>query len=213
MIQGEAGIGKTTLWLAALQQARDRGFAVLSARAAAAETVLAYATLADLLGAVDEPDWANLPEPQRLALDRILLRASADGPATDQRAVAAAFLSVVEGLAEEAPVLVAVDDLQWLDPSSLRALGFAARRLSGQVGVLGTVRTDSDGGDAAGWLQLSKPNAVSRIVLPPLSVGDLYAVVSERCGRSFPRPAMVRIHQVSGGNPFLCHRACSGDGQ
>lgn len=202
VIQGEAGIGKTTLWLAALQQARDRGFAVLSARAAAAETVLAYATLADLLGAVDEPDWANLPEPQRLALDRILLRASADGPATDQRAVAAAFLSVVEGLAEEAPVLVAVDDLQWLDPSSLRALGFAARRLSGQVGVLGTVRTDSDGGDAAGWLQLSKPNAVSRIVLPPLSVGDLYAVVSERCGRSFPRPAMVRIHQVSGGNPF-----------
>ena len=42
VIQGEAGIGKTTLWLAALQQARDRGFAVLSARAAAAETVLAY---------------------------------------------------------------------------------------------------------------------------------------------------------------------------
>jgi ATP/maltotriose-dependent transcriptional regulator MalT len=202
VIQGEAGIGKTTLWLAALQQASDRGFAVLSARAAAAETVLAYATLADLLGGVDDADWADLPEPQRLALDRILLRASADGPATDERAVAAAFSSVVEGLAEQAPVLVAVDDLQWLDPSSVRALAFATRRLSGRVGVLGTVRTDGEGPDAAAWLQLPKPDAVPRIVLPPLSVGDLYAVVSERCGRSFSRPAMVQIHQVSGGNPF-----------
>jgi ATP/maltotriose-dependent transcriptional regulator MalT len=202
VIEGEAGIGKTTIWLAALQEARDRGFAVLSARADAAESVLAYGSLADLLGGVDEADWADLPEPQRLALDRILLRGSADGPATDQRAVAAAFLSVVESLAEETPVLVAVDDLQWLDPSSLRALAFTARRLSGRVGVLGTVRTTSVGGDAAAWLQLSKPDTVSRIVLPPLSVGDLYAVISERFGHSFSRPAMVRIHRVSGGNPF-----------
>jgi DNA-binding CsgD family transcriptional regulator len=202
VIQGEAGIGKTTLWLAAIQEARDCGFVVLSARPAAAESVLAYATLADLLSGIDHADWADLPEPQRLALDRILLRASDKGPATDQRAVAAAFLSVVEGLAEQAPVLVAVDDLQWLDPSSLRALAFAARRLSGPVGVLGTVRTDSVGGDAAAWLELPKPDSVPRIILPPLSIGDLHTVVSERCARSLSRPAMVRIHQVSGGNPF-----------
>lgn len=202
VIQGEAGIGKTTLWLDSCEQARERGFAVLSARAAAVESVLAYGSLADLLGGVDAAGWADLPDPQRLAVDRILLRASADGPATDQRAVAAGFLSVVEGLAEEAPVLVAIDDLQWLDPSSVRALAFAARRLSGPVGVLCTVRTDSDSGDAASWLQLPKPDAIRRIVLGPLSVGDLHTAVSERLGRSLSRPAMMRLYQVSGGNPF-----------
>jgi DNA-binding CsgD family transcriptional regulator/tetratricopeptide (TPR) repeat protein len=202
VVEGEAGIGKTTLWLDSCEQARERGFAVLSARAAATESVLAYGSLADLLGGVDAAGWTDLPEPQRLAVDRILLRAPADGLATDQRAVAAAFLSVVEGLAEQAPVLVAIDDLQWLDPSSMYAVAFAARRLSGRVGVLCTVRTDSDSGDAASWLQLPKPDTIRRIVLGPLSVGDLHAVVSERFGRSFPRPAMVRIHQVSGGNPF-----------
>src|ERR1700716_1542505 len=140
VVEGEPGIGKTTLWLAAVAQARERGFQVLSARPAAAESVLAYGTLADLLGEVDAAIWADLPEPQRLAVDRILLRVNADGLATNQQAVAASFLSIVEGLAEEGPVLIAIDDLQWLDPSSLRVAAFAARRLSARVGMLGTIR-------------------------------------------------------------------------
>ncbi|MDT5044623.1 MAG: hypothetical protein QOG75_476, partial [Mycobacterium sp.] len=53
VIEGEAGIGKTTLWLAAQDVARARGFKVLSARTGEAESVLAYASLADLLGDVD----------------------------------------------------------------------------------------------------------------------------------------------------------------
>ena len=62
--------------------------------------------------------------------------------ATDQRAVAAAFLSVVECLTDDGPLLVAIDDLQWLDPSSMHVVAFAARRLSGPVGILGCVRTE-----------------------------------------------------------------------
>src|ERR1700754_4435682 len=79
---GEAGIGKTTLWLAGVAEARKRGFRVLSARAAQAETVLAYAALADLLGGVEPDVLAELPEVQRIAVDRVLLRATADGPST-----------------------------------------------------------------------------------------------------------------------------------
>ena len=68
LIEGEAGIGKTTLWLAAVEQAQARGFRVLSARAAEAESVLAYTALADLLDEVDARAWADLPSPQLLAV-------------------------------------------------------------------------------------------------------------------------------------------------
>ncbi|WP_319458315.1 ATP-binding protein [Mycobacterium sp. RTGN4] len=200
VIAGEPGIGKTTSWLAAVASARQRGFRVLSARAAAAESVLAYGALADLLAGLDAIASADLPHPQRLAVDRILLRASADGAAVDQHAISAGFLSAVERLGEESPVLVAIDDLQWLDPSSAQVIAFAARRLTAPVGVLVTVRGDAD--SAASWLQLPNPDSVARITLRPLAIGALYALISERLGRTFSRPTMLRIHEVSGGNPF-----------
>jgi DNA-binding CsgD family transcriptional regulator len=201
LIEGEPGIGKTTLWLAVLEQARDRGFRVMSARAAAAESVLAYTALADLFDAVDTSAWPDLPAPQRLAVDQVLLRAD-NGTATDQRAVAAAFLSVIERLSDQGPVLLAIDDLQWLDASSMHVVAFAARRLSGPVGVLGSVRTEAGGGASATWLQMPRPDAVSRIRLSPLEIHDLHAAVSARLRRSFSRPTIGRIHEVSGGNPF-----------
>src|SRR4051812_36511548 len=201
LIEGEPGIGKTTLWLAALELARDKGFLVLSARAAAAESVLAYTALADLLDGVPASAWADLPEPQRAAVDQVLLRAE-NGSSTDQRAVAAAFLSVVECLSADGPLLLAIDDLQWIDPSSMHVVAFAARRLSGPVGILGSVRTNHDEGTGAAWLQLPRPDAVNRVRLHPLGIHDLHAAVSSRLRRVFSRPTMGRIHEVSGGNPF-----------
>jgi DNA-binding CsgD family transcriptional regulator len=202
VVEGEPGIGKTTLWSAGVKQAGERGFRVLTARPSAAESVLAYASLADLVSDVDAAAFAALPYPQRHAIDRVLLRADTGGEPTDQRAVAAGFLSVVQSLGEQSPVLVAIDDLQWLDDSSARVLAFAARRLSAPVGVLGAVRTDPDGASTASWLQLPRVDGVERITLCPLTLGALHVVISERLGRSFPRPTMVHIHQVSGGNPF-----------
>ena len=142
VIEGEAGIGKTTLWLAGVEQARERGFRVLSAQPSAAESVQAYASLADLLAGVDPARLGGLPEPQRLAIDQVLLRTDSDTPATDQRAVAAAFLSVIKRLADETPVLLAIDDLQWLDPSSVNVVDIRGAAAAGPVGVLGAERTD-----------------------------------------------------------------------
>jgi DNA-binding CsgD family transcriptional regulator len=201
LVEGEAGIGKTTLLLAAVDDARERGFRVMSARSAAAESVLAYAVLADLLSDVEATAWAGLPDVQRLALERVLLRADVGGPATDQLEVAAGFLAVVESLSDESPVLLAIDDLQWLDTSSRKVVAFVARRLSGPVGVLGASRTAPAGG-ADTWLHLPRPDAMAGIMLSPLSLGRLHAVVSQRLGRSLPRSTMVRIHEISGGNPF-----------
>ena len=201
VVEGEAGIGKTTFWQAACAHARANGFFVLSARGAVAEAVLAYAALADLLADIQPQTWANLPDPQRLALDRLTLRSNDDRSVADQRTVAAAFLAVLEEIAERQKVTLAVDDLQWLDPSSALVIAFAIRRISGPVGVLATARTDDTESPAA-WLQLPRPDAVQRIRLPPMRLGALHHVVSLHLGKSISRPGMVRIHEVSGGNPF-----------
>jgi DNA-binding CsgD family transcriptional regulator/tetratricopeptide (TPR) repeat protein len=202
VIEGEPGIGKTTHWLAGVEQAREQGFTVLVARPVAVESVLSYASLADLLSGIEALAWARLPEPQRRAIDRIMSRANDDRSSSDQQAVAAGFLSVIEELAEQAPVLLAIDDLQWLDTSSARVVGFAARRLSGRVGALATLRTEVDGGDGASWLQLPTPDAIRRVRVPALSLGGLHRMIAERLGRSFTRPTLLRIMEISGGNPF-----------
>ncbi|GFG53641.1 transcriptional regulator [Mycolicibacterium agri] len=201
--EGEPGIGKTTLCLSTIELAKERGFRVLSARPAEAESVLAYASLADLLSAVHPSIWIGLPAPQRLAIDRVLLRAEAEDSTTDQRAVGAGFLSVIDLLAETSPVLLVLDDLQWLDPSSQKVIAFAARRLSAGVGVFATVRAESDDDSSpASWLHLPRPDGLQRIRIRPLSLGGLNAVITQRLGRSLSRPAIVRIQEVSGGNPF-----------
>jgi DNA-binding CsgD family transcriptional regulator len=202
VIEGEPGIGKTTLWLSTLAEARERGFRVLAARPSAAESVLAYAGLADLLSGVDASCFAALPDPQLRAVDRILFRSDDDDAPTDQRAVSAAFLAVVEVLAGTSPVVLAVDDLQWLDPASAAVVAFAARRVLGPVGLLAAVRSDPDSMRTVESLQMVSPDRVRRITIGPLSVGALHAVISERLGRSVSRPAMVRIRDASGGNPF-----------
>lgn len=198
LLEGDAGIGKTALWLPAVEQARARGLRVLTARASAAESVLAYASLADLLRGVDISIYDALPEPQRRALYGALLL---DAPevANDARAVAAGFLSVVEILAAESSVLIAVDDLQWLDTSSAGALSFAVPRLTGPVGVLCTIRTEHL---AAPTVRMPWPEDVRRIRLQPLSVGALHTILTQRLGRTYSRPMMVRIHELAGGNPL-----------
>ncbi|OBI81785.1 LuxR family transcriptional regulator [Mycobacterium sp. 1245805.9] len=202
VVEGEPGIGKTTLWLSALEQARERGFRVLSARPSAAESVLAYTGLADLLSAVDAAALTELPAPQRVAMDRILLLTEPDNTPTDLRAVCAAFLSVLEVLAEDTPVLLAIDDLQWLDASSGQVVAFAIRRIVGSVGILVAVRDDPESLRAVELLRLGAPDRFRRITIGPLSVGALHTVISDRLKRSLSRPVMMRIHEISGGNPL-----------
>jgi DNA-binding CsgD family transcriptional regulator len=202
LLEGAAGIGKTTLWLAALKQARRQGFHVLSARAWEAESVLAYGTVADLMADIDASVLAALPDIQRVAVDRVLLRGAAGGPATNQHVVAAALLSIIETLAVDAPVIVAIDDLQWLDASSQTVVSYVVRRLRGRAGFIGSERTEPGRGSVTSWLQLARPDAVDRIHVDALSLGGLHELLRHRLGRSFSRPTMVQIAEVSGGNPF-----------
>ncbi|MBX7451081.1 AAA family ATPase [Mycolicibacterium sp. 3033] len=203
LLEGPPGIGKTTVWSAALDIAREEGFRVLSTRPAASESVLAYASLADVLAGVDAAYRAELPAPQQHALDRVLLRAGVDGAAIGPRAVAAGFLSLLERLAEQSPVLLAIDDMQWLDSSSEAALTFAVRRLSGPVAFLGAVRVEQLTPSQGAVIRLDEFERVRRVHLRPFDLADTRAVVSQAAQRSFARPTLVRIHEISGGNPFF----------
>src|SRR6476469_2193442 len=203
VIEGEPGIGKTTLWLSAIEQARDSGYRVFSARVGQAESVLAYAAVAALLRDIDATVLAELPTLQRVAVDRVLLRASSEDHTTDHHVVAAAFAAVFDRLAADSPVLIAIDDLQWLDRSSKDVLAFAARRFKGGIGLLVTERSDAEGGSSVTWLHLSRPDRIERVRIGPLSIGGLHMLISSRLGRSLPRPTMVRIAETSGGNPFF----------
>src|SRR5829696_7028603 len=99
VLEGSAGIGKTTLWQAATQRAAARGYAMLSCRAAESEAKLALAALADLLAEVAEEFLTRLPAPQRQALEVALLRRDAHGPPRDPQALATAVRSVLLELA------------------------------------------------------------------------------------------------------------------
>lgn len=202
LITGERGIGKTTIWWEGVERARAHGMHVLTARPTQTESVLAYVSLADLLATADLTEFVKLPRSQRLAIDRMMLRDDGSPTATDPRAAAAAFLSVIEYLSEAVPVLIAVDDLQWLDPSSAAAVAFAVRRLTGPVGVLATVRVDPGADPDFSWLALPEPNVMTRLALGSMSVGAVHALIRRHAGRSFPRPTTVRIHEICGGNPL-----------
>ena len=128
VIEGAAGIGKSTLWLAAVEAARERGFTVLTSRPAEAERVLANVVLGDLLGGVTPEDLATLPAPRRRAFETALLMRDDPQPSADVRALGVAVAALLSLLGRGAPLLLAIDDDQWMDPSSAATLSFALRR-------------------------------------------------------------------------------------
>ncbi len=198
VLEGEAGIGKSTLWAAGVEAAQERSFRVLSARPAEAEQGLAHAALGDLLADCAAEVLPELSAPRRRALQAALLLDEDGGSLADPRALAVAVHSALLVLAERGPTVIAVDDVQWLDSSSADALSFALRRLDGvPISVLLARR-----GAQAAPLEHALPGDVERRSVGPLSLGATQGLVRDRLGRSFPRPTMVRLHEVSGGNPF-----------
>lgn len=201
LLEGEAGIGKTTLWQAGTDLASQRGSRVLSARAVGAEAQLSFACLGDLLEDAASEVLADLPPPRSRALEAALLLTETEGSPPDPRPVGLAVLDALRALARARPVVVAVDDVQWLDPPSARALGFALRRLREEpVGFLGTRRKGlEDDGRTAALL----PEGVHRITVGPLPPTTLGPILRSRTGRDLSKPVLSRLHGLSGGNPFF----------
>lgn len=202
VLAGAAGIGKTTLWLHAVTQAKTAGHFVLETRASGAEAQLSFAGLGDLLESVDADVLRSLPRVQRRALDGVLLRGDLDERAVPPRAVATALRSVLQTLAADRPVLVAVDDAQWLDRPSADAIAYAMRRLAvHRVGVLASVRR-SAAEPAVTFADGIPAERRTEVVLGPLSLAAIHEILVLELGHALPRPTLVKVTAASGGNPF-----------
>lgn len=202
VIEGEPGIGKTTAWREIVDRAQRSGFRLLRTRPSAAETGVAYAGLGDLLDGVETPLLDGLAPPQRAALDHVLLRGSAKAEPVSARAVASGTLTLLAALARQNPVLLAVDDSQWLDASTGFVLGFVLRRLDLGIGVLATVRPGQRNSPSSAWLRDATPVWSVDMSLPRFTVDDIDVLVGSALHRRAPRRAVTHIHELSGGNPF-----------
>ncbi len=202
LLSGPAGIGKTTLWSAGIRAADDRGFRVVSARPAEVETGLAFAALGDLLGPLLETGGADLPAPQRAALDAALLRVAAASP-PQPLGVSLATLHVLRSAAADAPLLVAIDDVPWLDDASVRALEFAIRRLRDErVGFLLARRAASVDEPLPAWLAALTADRLRRLDVAPLSLDETGLLLRQHLDLTLSRPVLARLHAISGGTPF-----------
>ena len=197
LLEGEAGIGKSSLLQEVVEQARESGgVTVLSARGTELESQLAFGAVRELFAPVVALPAAErerlLAGPAALAAAALGLREMSREALTDPLY---ALSWLVANVAESAPVLVAIDDLHWLDPESGRFVAYLARRLEGQPVLLVGTAHPGEPGTADGILDVIRERAT---VLSPalLSAAAAGEIVPDAA-------AAAEAHRVTGGNPFL----------
>jgi DNA-binding CsgD family transcriptional regulator len=207
-VTGEAGAGKSTLWRAGTKAAADAGCRVLHSEPAASEADSSFAALFDLLAAVLPETAADIPGPQREALEvALLLRPAGDQPPT-AHAVGLAVLAALRSCVQSGPVLVAIDDAQWVDPASLEALVFALRRVTnGPLSLLLAARTEAPADPLTvgapppphGWRNLlAAVPPGEQVMLAPLGVRQIQKLLP----RAVTAAQARQVATQSRGNPF-----------
>ncbi len=203
VLAGPAGTGKTTLIRAGLERAAAAGYTVLRSFPSPCDLRLAFAGLADLLAADLDDVLPELPAPQRRALGAALLIEEPPGIAPEPNVIAAAFRNALVRLAAQAPVVIVVDDVQWLDVPSQSAVSFAARRLDAEhIGLLCAVRSDRP--DEPLPLELGRASLPAEVLpVGGLSPGALHHLLRTRLDLSLSALTLRRVHAESDGNPFV----------
>ena len=198
-LAGEAGIGKTAIWAQVLLDAAAAGVAVRACRCSESDAALSFAGLGDLLDGLDPAEMAALPAVQQAALSAALLISDDGGREPGSRVVGVAVLGILRALALAGPLLLAVDDVQWLDTSSRSVLSFALRRLNQEpVRLITSFRT----GTADITSDLGLPG--ERLVVGPVSVGIMQRIIQTQLSQTLARPTLTRLHHATGGNPMMC---------
>jgi DNA-binding CsgD family transcriptional regulator/tetratricopeptide (TPR) repeat protein len=191
LLVGEPGIGKTVLLDAAAERASADGVRVLRASGVEFETDIPFAGLHQVLVPLTE-EFEQLPDPHRGALDAAL--GFGHGPTPDRLLVCHATLTLVRMMSQARPLLIVVDDLQWIDRATAPVLGFVARRLSGTAaGFLAALR-----GGPVGFFERA---GLTELELPPLDEATAGVLMRSR----YPLlPAMTRRRLLAAarGNPL-----------
>ena len=106
-------------------------------------------------------------------------------------------------LSAEGPILIAIDDEQWLDPASARVLAFALCRLRDEpIGAILARRSDPAGALSAELARRFGVRGLETVSLQPLAMGTIKMLLEARLNRPIPRPLLRRVHQAAGGNPL-----------
>ena len=199
-VAGDAGIGKTAVWIQAVRDAEAAGTTVLTCRCSQSDASLSFAGLGDLFDGLDGSELAALPAVQQAALSAALLLSGDNDRQPGSRVVGVAVLGVLRALSRSGALLLAVDDVQWLDSSSRSVLVFALRRLVQEpVRLVTSFRTDTSGDPTPG---LGLPGDM--LMIGPVSVGVMQRIIQTRLNQSLTRPMLTRLHHATGGNPMMC---------
>ena len=204
LVEGEAGIGKTRLLAEALGDARARGLEVVSGRAQELERTRPFGVLANTLACS-----GSSPDARRRAVAALLATHLGDGgpvtvssdPGLQFQAVDA-FGDLVESLALHHPLVVAVDDLQWADPSSLLTLGTLGGRLRHvPVVLIGCLRLLPRPPELSRTLEALEVGGARRLPLGPLGGEAVAGLVGEVVAAE-PGQQLLAGVAGAGGNPL-----------
>jgi AAA ATPase domain len=203
VLYGQAGIGKTTIWREGVRYAREIGVRTLVAQPAETEVALPYAAIADLLDTVAESDLDRLPQQQRAAVEVAVARGESVAP-LDQHALARGLIGLLADLLSAGGLLVAIDDVQWLDGPTAAALSFALRRLgSSPLRLFVSLRAEGTAPPQTP-LGLERWDSPPRWVdVGPLAPTELGALLRSVVDRNLPRPQVELLARASGGNPMF----------
>jgi class 3 adenylate cyclase/DNA-binding CsgD family transcriptional regulator len=206
VIEGPAGIGKTSLLAEGRARAAASGLTVLYARASELEAAFSFGVVRQLF----EPAVAAAPEEEQSRLlggaaaqaTRLFKPGESETSEEDIYALLHGLYWLTINLAEERPLALAVDDLQWSDPPSLRWLAYLARRVEGiPVCVLSTLRPIEEEHPLLAEL-LADPGAA--IVRPSaLSAPSVAELVQQELGADAEEAFSLACHHATGGNPLL----------
>ena len=207
VIEGPAGVGKTSLLGELRARTVDRGVLVLSARGGPLEQAFPFGVVRQLLesamaeGEISDDDFGGAAAAARAVLSD---GAPGSGVSADAFVVLNGIFGLVRRLAEQRPVAVCVDDLHWCDQPSLRFLSYLARRIEGlPLLVAATLRTGDPGEQRAEVGELVGDLTWDVVRPRPLGPTAVARLVAGRLG-THPEPAFAAAcHEVTGGNPLL----------
>jgi DNA-binding CsgD family transcriptional regulator len=196
VVEGEAGIGKSTLLQAVIEVASADGYRLLTCSGVQSQAEVGFAGIHELIHPL-LGQAAQLPRRHHDAL--MTAFGLLDGPAPDRLLVSLAVLGLLEEAAAQRRLLLLVDDVQWLDTSSLDVLAFAARRLANApLMLLCAERVALDGAGV-------RLEGLPRLRLGPLSPGDaeeLLARTLRRSSREVDDILRRRVLEQADGNPL-----------
>lgn len=203
LLHGPAGIGKSMLVAALVTSLTAHALptgTVLHCSPAQEDARLPFVGLIDLFARVPEScQEALAPEP-RAALRAALLRGREPADDHSRLAVRVAVLEVLRALAATGPVLLVIDDLQWLDGPSAEALAFAVRRVKGlDIRVVAAERVAE--GEQPERLRCC-PAGTVELPVPPLADGEVAHLVRTAIGADLPPAVLRAVQDAAAGNPW-----------